>query len=76
MTLADLEKGTSAQVKTVDSENQAATRLMEMGVLPGTRLKVVKSAPFGDPIQIRIKGYDLALRLNEAKAIEVAKLES
>jgi ferrous iron transport protein A len=45
---------------------------MEMGVIPGTEIRVIKSAPFGDPIQVRILGYSLALRRNEAASIEIA----
>jgi Fe2+ transport system protein FeoA len=45
---------------------------MEMGLVPGVKVRVVKSAPFGDPIEIRLRGYSLALRINEAEAIEVA----
>ena len=42
-----------------------------MGVIPGTEIRVVKSAPFGDPIQIRVLGYSMALRKNEAATIEI-----
>lgn len=42
-----------------------------MGVIPGVTLKIVKSAPFGDPIEVRVRGYSLAMRRSEADAIEV-----
>jgi ferrous iron transport protein A len=45
---------------------------MQMGVLPGVPISVVKSAPLGDPIQVRVRGYDLALRRIEAQTITVA----
>jgi ferrous iron transport protein A len=45
---------------------------MEMGVIPGVSLEVLKTAPFGDPIEVRVRGYNLAMRRNEAEAIEVA----
>ena len=70
-TLRELPAGSTATVKTVHGETVVSKRLMEMGVIPGTRVKVVKSAPFGDPIQIRALGYSLALRKNEAASIEI-----
>lgn len=45
---------------------------MEMGVVPGVSVRVVKSAPFGDPLEIRVRGYNLAMRKSEADAIEVS----
>ena len=47
--------------------------LLEMGVVPGATVSVVKFAPFGDPIQVRVKGYSLAMRRSEAEMIEVAE---
>ena len=70
-TLRELPAGSSAKVKTVHGESMISKRLMEMGVIPGTEIRVVKSAPFGDPIQIRVLGYSLALRKNEAASIEI-----
>jgi ferrous iron transport protein A len=46
---------------------------MEMGVVPGVAVRIVKTAPFGDPIQIRVRGYSLAMRKSEAEAIEVSE---
>jgi ferrous iron transport protein A len=46
---------------------------MEMGVVPGVSVKMVKAAPFGDPIEIRLRGYSLAIRKSEADAIEVSE---
>jgi len=70
-TLKELPAGSSAKVKTVHGRSVISKRLMEMGVIPGTEIRVVKSAPFGDPIQIRVLGYSLALRKNEAASIEI-----
>ena len=70
--LPEVEIGSSANVVTVHGEGTVPKRLMEMGLVPGVRVRVVKSAPFGDPIEIRLRGYSLALRINEAEAIEVA----
>ena len=71
-TLRELPAGSKAKVVTVHGEGAVSKRLMEMGVIPGTEIRVIKSAPFGDPIQVRIFGYSLALRKNEAASIEIA----
>lgn len=70
--MSELEVGKDANVVAVHGQTAASKRLMEMGVVPGVAIKVVKSAPFGDPIEIRIRGYKLAVRKNEAQAVEVA----
>lgn len=72
MTLNDLLKGESGRVKSVDGDGAVSRRLMEMGVVPGVNVQVLKSAPFGDPIEIRLLGYNLAVRRNEAAAINLS----
>ena len=76
MTLANLSIGDTAKVTNILGETAATKRLMEMGVVPGVTVRVVKSAPFGDPIEIRVRGYSLAMRKNEAETIEVQSLIS
>lgn len=49
---------------------------MEMGIVPGVFLRMIKSAPFGDPLEIRVRGYHLAMRTNEAETIEIQLLET
>jgi len=71
LTVAGIEVGSSAIVKHVRGNGVVSRRLMEMGIVPGVKLRIVKVAPFGDPIEIRILGYNLALRRNEADNIEV-----
>jgi len=71
-TLRSLPVGSSARVIAVKGTSRITKRLMEMGVIPGVSLKVVKTAPFGDPIEIRVRGYSLAMRKNEAESIEVS----
>jgi Fe2+ transport system protein FeoA len=71
-TLKELPAGSKAKVVNVHGEGVISKRLMEMGVIPGTEIRVIKSAPFGDPIQIRVLGSSLALRRNEAASIEIA----
>lgn len=72
MTLNDLSMGETGKVRSVDGDGAITRRLMEMGVVPGVNVKVLKSAPFGDPIEIRLLGYNLAVRRNEAAAINVS----
>ena len=71
-TLTNLPIGKPGRVTAVNGANRIARRLMEMGVVPGVAVEVIKTAPFGDPIQIRVRGYSLAMRRNEADAIEVS----
>lgn len=61
-----------ARVVSVSGDGPVALRLMQMGVVPGVSVCVVKFAPLGDPIQIRVRDYDLALRRVEARTVTVA----
>lgn len=72
-TLANLSIGTEAKVVRVAGKSTVTRRLMEMGVVPGVSVKIIKTAPFGDPIQIRVRGYSLAMRKSEAENIEVSE---
>ena len=72
LSLANLPIGTQARVIAVNGSGAIARRLMEMGVVPGAPVRVIKAAPLGDPIEIRVRGYHLALRLTEAQTILVA----
>ena len=71
-TLTQLPIGSAARVTAVNGTDRVARRLMEMGVVPGVSVQVIKTAPFGDPLEIRVRGYSLAMRRNEADAIEVS----
>ena len=73
MNLAKLSIGKEAKVTKINGNNAITRRLMEMGVVPGVSVKVVKTAPFGDPIEVRLRGYSLAMRKNEAETIEVSE---
>jgi Fe2+ transport system protein FeoA len=70
--LDELPVGSSARVVSVTGTGRVTQRLMEMGVIPGIGVQVVKAAPFGDPIEIRLRGYSLAMRKSEAASIEVS----
>lgn len=71
MTLDQLEIGHSAVIKSVGGEGALRLRLLDMGLIPRTRLSVRKAAPMGDPIELRVRGYELTLRLEDARRIEV-----
>ncbi len=71
MTLKDLRPGQEGTVMSIGQRGPMRKRLMDMGVTPGIKVKVVKVAPLGDPIEINIRGYELSLRKNEAENIEV-----
>ena len=71
-TLTAVPIGSAARVVAVNGTSRISRRLMEMGVIPGVLLEVLKTAPFGDPIEVRVRGYNLAMRRSEADAIEVA----
>jgi len=68
-TLDELPVGAEGTVVAVRCERAVARRLMEMGVLPGTRVEVVRVAPLGDPIQLRLRSYSLSIRRREAAGI-------
>ena len=70
-TLDQLEIGEEAQVVSITDSSPISKRLMEMGVVPGVSVKVIKTAPFGSPLEIKVKGYHLALRKSEAETIQV-----
>ena len=71
MKLTNVPIGQRAKVLSITGSTPVTKRLMEMGVVPGVYVRVVKSAPFGDPLEIRVRGYNLAMRRSEAQAIEV-----
>ena len=71
-TLTSLPVGSGGRVTKVNGTGRISRRLMEMGVVPGVSVQVVKTAPFGDPIEVRVRGYSLAMRRTEADAVEVA----
>jgi Fe2+ transport system protein FeoA len=69
--LDTLAPGSQGTVKVVAAENGARRRLLEMGFVPGTPLRVVRLAPLGDPMQVELHGYHISLRRSEARAILV-----
>lgn len=71
VSLDALEAGTHARVTAVRGSGALARRLMEMGVVPGAPVRVIKAAPLGDPLEIRVRNYHLALRRSEAQTVSV-----
>ena len=71
MTLKDLKVGESAVVKVVGGEGALRQHFLDMGLIPGAEVRLVKMAPMGDPMEIRVHGYALTLRLSEAVKIEI-----
>lgn len=68
-TLAELPIGAEAVVAAVSCPRSVARRLMELGVLPGTRVAVIRAAPLGDPLEIEVRGCSLSIRRREAAGI-------
>lgn len=73
MTLDMLQKGESAIIKKVGGEGSLRLRFLDMGLIPRTSVTLEKTAPMGDPIEIRVRGYELTLRKADASLIEVEK---
>ena len=71
MTLKELKIGQPAVITKVGGEGALRQHFLDMGVLPGAEIRIEKYAPMGDPMEVRIHGYELTLRLDEAKEIEV-----
>jgi ferrous iron transport protein A len=76
VSLDGLPIGATARVVGVNGYDGVARRLLEMGVVPGAPVRVIKTAPLGDPLEIRVRGYHLALRRTEARTIFVVGDES
>lgn len=69
--LSQLAVGQEAVIASIDATSVAAVRLMEMGMTPGCSVKMIGSAPFGDPLEVEIRGYHLSLRKTEADLVEL-----
>ena len=75
MTLDTLEIGQSAQITTVGGEGALRQHFLDMGLIPGADVTLVKFAPMGDPMELRIHGYELTLRLADAAKIEIVPIK-
>ncbi|HOJ11339.1 MAG TPA: FeoA family protein [Clostridiales bacterium] len=76
MTLDKLPVGETAIITRVGGEGALRCRLLDMGIIPKTKVVVCKVAPLGDPIEIRIRDYTLTLRMEDAEKIEIMHAEA
>ena len=73
MTLDDIEVGESCTVEYIGETGEMRRRLLDMGITKNTEISVVRQAPLGDPIDVRLRGYNLSLRRADAACIEVER---
>lgn len=71
MTLNELKIGQTSKIIAVNGKGALRRRLLDMGLTPHTEVMVRKVAPMGDPIEIHLRGYELTIRIDDAKNIEV-----
>ena len=76
MTLNELKVGETAAITAVGGDGALRCRLLDMGLTPRTQVTLRKVAPMGDPIEIHIRGYELTLRVDDARQITVEKRET
>ena len=74
LTLKDLPIGKTATVKTVGGDGSLRQHLLDMGIIPEADVTMVKYAPMGDPVELRIHSYELTLRLADAERIEIENI--
>ncbi len=72
-TLADLPVGGHGRIRSIDAPAALRQRLLEMGLVEGTPVEVVRFAPLGDPMEIRVRGYHLSLRRADARGVTVSE---
>ncbi len=75
MTLDKLPIGQTRRISAVGGQGALRRRLLDMGLTPGTVVTVQKAAPMGDPIELHLRGYELTLRLDDAKEITLREVE-
>ena len=75
MTLKELKPGKSARIEEVGGSGALRQHFLDMGLIPGCDVSVVKLAPMGDPMELMIRGYELTLRLDDAAQIRVTPVK-
>lgn len=75
-TLNDLKTGAFGTVIRMECSGAMKRRLIDMGITPGVKIKLVKVAPLGDPLQIKLRGYELSIRRSQASEIFIEKENS
>jgi len=73
MKMSELKAGDKATVISVDAKGEVGQRLLDMGLVKGTKFKAIRKAPLGDPLEIKLRGFIMALRVKEAELITVEK---
>ena len=73
MRLSDLKQGQTGTIRQVGGGGQLRQHFLDMGLIQGTEITYMKAAPMGDPIEIHLRGYELTIRIDDAKKIEVDK---
>ncbi|MFA6750458.1 MAG: Ferrous iron transport protein A [bacterium ADurb.Bin157] len=69
--LADLPEGHTATIRDIDVDSPTAQRLLDLGFIPGTKIRAIKKAPMGDPTTFEIRGYQMGLRRSESELIDI-----
>ena len=75
LTLSEVEPGTQVKVVHIKGKGAARRRILDMGMVPGAEVKVIRKAPMGDPIEFEVKNYKLSMRKTEAELVIVDILE-
>ena len=70
-TVNDLRRGESGEVVSIGNSGAVRRRIIDMGITPGAVIIMRKAAPFGDPLEINVRGYELSVRKSDAEMIEV-----
>lgn len=71
MTLDQMKPGSQGRIRRLSIRDQLGQRLMDMGVYPGLRVKIIRNAPLDDPMEVELDGYYVSLRHDEARFVEV-----
>ena len=75
MTLDQLKNGETGKIVSVGGGGSLRQHFLDMGLIPGKTIEYIKAAPMGDPVEYRVWGYELTLRLSDAKEIEIEKMD-
>ena len=73
-TLKDVKIGETVRVESLKGEGSLRQHFLDMGIIPGTEVTLVKYAPMGDPMELMLHGYELTLRLEDAGKIEISRI--
>jgi ferrous iron transport protein A len=76
MLLSQIQTGHVVQIVRITGQSSFRRRLMELGLVPGTRVELVRVAPLGDPVELLVRGASLSIRKAEASVIEVAQVSA